>query len=144
MVIRYVVTSPLSLARLLWWYGEDALWPRAADLQPEQVAALATAFADLRADPAAVARRWPSAPRHDAHLLLPVIGLLEGRARPAVRRHRRPTSGMPSVLAVEDEKRWRDPQLEEVARIVDELSGVGARPGEPADRPRLQGRWAPW
>ena len=144
-VIRYVITSPLSLARLLWWYGEDDLWPRALELAAEQVAALATTFAVLRADPVDVARRWPGAPRHDAHLLLPAIGLLEGAERPAVRRHRRATAGMPGVLAVDDEKRWRDPQLEEVARLVDELAGSPRHRGDgPAARPRLQGRWAPW
>ncbi len=145
VVVRYVITSPLSLARLLWWYGEDDLWPRALDLAPEEVAALATAIAELRADPVEVSRRWPSAPRHDAPLLLPTIGLLEGASRPAVRRHRRPTAGMPGTLAVDDEKRWRDPQLEEVARLVDELAGSPRHWGDgPADRPRLQGRWAPW
>ena len=144
-MIRYVVTSPLSLARLLWWYGEDALWPRALDLAPEQVAALATSFARLRADPAEVARRWPAAPRHDAHLLLPTIGLLEGTPRPARRRQRRSVSGMPAVLAVEDEKRWRDPALAEVARLVDEHTGTTRHwRDDPAGRPRLQGRWAPW
>jgi hypothetical protein len=39
-MIRHVITSPLSLARLLWWYGEDDLWPRALDLTPEAVAHL--------------------------------------------------------------------------------------------------------
>lgn len=143
-MIRYVVTSPLSLARLLWWYGEDDLWPRATRLSPEQVAGLATAFARLRADPAEVARLWPAAPRHDAHLLLPVIDLLEGRPRPPARRHRRQDATMPSVLAIEDEKRWLDPQLEEVARLVDEMTGIAWRPDVPADQPRIRGRWAPW
>jgi hypothetical protein len=23
--VKYVITSPLSLARVLWWYGEDDL-----------------------------------------------------------------------------------------------------------------------
>ncbi len=143
-MIRYVVSSPLSLARLLWWYGEDDLWPRALALAPDQVAALAASFAQLRTDPAAVARQWPTAPRHDAPLLLPTIGLLEGTSRPAVRRHRRPDAAMPAALAVEEEERWRDPQLEEVARIVDTLSGVRERLGVPADQPRLRGRWAHW
>ena len=52
---------------------------------------------------------------------------------------------MPAVLAVEDEKRWRDPALAEVARLVDEHTGTTRHWRDaPADRPRLQGRWAPW
>lgn len=42
-----VYTSPLSLARLLWWYGEDELWPRALDLPPLVVADLAAEFGKL-------------------------------------------------------------------------------------------------
>jgi hypothetical protein len=76
-VIGFVITSPLSLARVLWWYGEDALWPRALELTPAEVGRLAPAFARLRNDPRLVARTWPSAPA-DAYLLLPTIGLLEG------------------------------------------------------------------
>jgi hypothetical protein len=142
-VIRYVITSPLSLARLLWWYGEDDLWPRALGLSPAVVAFLAEEFASLRARPEDVYRLWPSPP-FDAYLLLPTIAQLEGEPRPAARRHRRAREQMPLALDVEEEKRWRDPQLEEVARIVDLMSGAPERHDDPADRPRLRGRWAPW
>jgi hypothetical protein len=30
----------LSLGRVLWWYGEDALWPEALELSPATVANL--------------------------------------------------------------------------------------------------------
>lgn len=142
-VIEHVITSPLSLARLLWWYGEDDLWPRALALPPEAVAGLSRRFALLRWDRREVAEVWPRPP-FDAYLLLPVIELLEGSPRPAARRHRRPDSAMPHVLAVEEEKRWRDPDLEEVARLVDEEFGATPHFGGPADQHRILGRWAPW
>ena len=142
-MIRYVITSPLSLARLLWWYGEDDLWPPALGLTPETVAFMSREFAALRADPERVERLWPSAPP-DAYLLLPTIAELDGVPRPAARRYRRSTSGMPGLLAAEEEKRWRDPQLEEVARIVDLLTRTKPRSVDPADQPRWQGRFAPW
>jgi hypothetical protein len=141
-VIDYVITSPLSLARLLWWYGEDDLWPRSLSLSPEAVARLSRRFAQVRRDTEG-AEVWSHA-RADACLLLPVIELLEGAARPAARRHRRPDEAMPQVLDVELEKRWRDPVLEEVARLVDKMSGSPQRPDVPADQPRLAGRWASW
>jgi len=142
-VIGLVITSPLSLARVLWWYGEDALWPRALELTPVEVARLAPAFARFRNLPELVARTWPSAPA-GAYLLLPTIGLLEGAVRPAARRQRRATSLMPSVLDVDEDARWKDPQLLEVCRVVDELSGSRSFGPPPWDRPRLRGRWAFW
>jgi hypothetical protein len=142
-VIRYVVTSPQSLARLLWWYGEDDLWPPALGLAPETLASMATQFAALRASPEDVERLWPGAPA-DAYLLLPTIAELEGSPRPAARRHRRPRSSMPRLLDVEEDKRWRDPQFEEVVRIVDRMTGVEPREIDPVDQPRWLGRFAPW
>lgn len=142
-MVRYIITSPLSLARVLWWYGEDSLWPRALELDPRVVADLAEEFAHLMNHPEQTARLWPSAPR-DAYLLLPTIGSLEGRPRPAGRRHRRPASLMPEVLAVEEEQRWEDPQLLLVARMVDVRSGTASPGPPPAQRPRLRGRWASW
>ncbi len=142
-MIGFVITSPLSLARVLWWYGEDALWPRALELTPAEVGRLAPAFARLRNDPRLVAHTWPSAPA-DAYLLLPTIGLLEGAVRPAARRHRRATSLMPPVLDVDEDRRWKDPQLLEVCREVDRLSGSRSVGDPPWDRPRLRGRWAFW
>ncbi len=142
-VIRYVVTSPLSLARLLWWYGEDDLWPPALGLAPETLASISTQFASLRANTETVDRLWPRAPA-DAYLLLPTIAELEGQPRPAARRHRRPRLDMPRLLDLEEEKRWRDPQFEEVARLVDKMTEVEPRDVDPVDQPRWLGRYAPW
>jgi hypothetical protein len=123
-----VITSPLSLARLLWWYGEDELWPLARALEPIVVADLADEFGRLYSNPAAVAKIWPDAPR-DAHLLLPVIELLEGRPRPAARRRRRPKKHLPPELDVPTDERWADPGLAEVSRILIERQANGPSPG---------------
>lgn len=34
----YVISSPVLLGRVLWWYGEDILWPQALELPPRAVA----------------------------------------------------------------------------------------------------------
>lgn len=117
----YVTTSPLSLARMLWWYGEDELWPRALELAPARVAGLAKEFGRLYLDDAKVERLWPQAPKH-AYLLLPVIRLLEGKPRPAARSRRRPEKNMPEVLRADEEARWNDPGFQEVKRLVDKRS----------------------
>lgn len=119
MLVR---TSPLSLARLLWWYGEDDLWPRALRIPPSVVADLADDFGRLHLDRAAVERIWPSAPRRnaDAPLLLVAISHLEGRARPAARSRRRPSKAMPGALDVDEAGLWVDPGFAEVNRILDQ------------------------
>lgn len=138
---KYVITSPLSLARIMWWYGEDELWPAARRLAPSSVADLAPRLAELRAAPAVVDLLWPGAPLEDAHLVLGTIERLEGRPRPAARRHRR-GGPMPRPLDVSEHERWRDPALAEVFRLVQE------RTGSPVDGPpvwllpRLRGRFA--
>lgn len=115
----FVRTSPLSLARVLWWYGEDDLWPRALNLPPLAVADLAAEFGRLASDPSAVERLWPSAPR-DAFLLIPVIALLERRPRPAARSRRRPSKQLPEVLDVDQAGLWSDPGLAAVSRNLDD------------------------
>lgn len=118
-VVMLVRTSALSLARLLWWYGEDELWPRALQLPPSVVADLASEFGRFASDRAAVERVWPTAPR-DAPLLIPVIQYLEGRPRPALRTRRRPRKAMPAILDVDEAVRLADPGLAEVSRILDD------------------------
>jgi hypothetical protein len=113
-VTTYVITSSLSLARVLWWYGEDGLWPRARALEPSAVADLAEEFARYL-DPGRLAEIWPDAPRH-AHLVLPVIELFEGRPRPAARRRRRPEKHMPAELVASEEE--RSAAASEVQRII--------------------------
>jgi hypothetical protein len=51
--VKYVITSPLSLARIMWWYGEDELWTPALLLEPAAVADMAPRLAELRAAPEA-------------------------------------------------------------------------------------------
>ncbi len=131
----------MSLGRVLWWYGEDALWPGALELSPATVADLAPRFAELLAKPESIKLLWPDAPISDAHLVLGTIEHLEGRTRPAVRRHRR-GGHMPDVLNIGEEERWRDPALAEVLRIVDERAGSPPDPTPPWLRRRLCGRWA--
>ena len=140
--VKYVITSPLSLARVLWWYGEDGLWPPALELAPDVVADLAPRFARLRAEPAVVELLWPGAPLADAHLVLGVIEQLEGRPRPAARRHRR-GGPLPDVLDLSEHERWHDPVLAEVLRLVRERTGDPTDGPQPWQLPRLRGRYAP-
>jgi hypothetical protein len=140
--VKYVITSPLSLARVLWWYGEDDLWPAALGLAPAVVADLAPRFAELRAAPEIVELLWSGAPLADAHLVLGTIEQLEGRPRPAVRRHRR-GGPMPVVLDLGENERWRDPALAEVFRLVQERTGAPSDGPQPWQLPRLHGRYAP-
>lgn len=140
--VRYVITSQLSLGRILWWYGEDALWPAALELTPPELGNLAPRFAELLAIPGLIEILWPGAPTSDAHLVLGTIEHFEGRVRPAARRHRR-GGPMPDVLDLSEEERWRDPALAEVLRLVNERTGSPPALTPPWLRPRLQGRWAP-
>ena len=140
-MVKYVITSPLSLGRVMWWYGEDALWPAALELAPAEVADLSTRFAELLVPPERIEILWPGAPSADAHLVLGTIEHFEGRTRPAARRHRR-GGPMPDVLDVSEEERWRDPTLVEVLRLVDQRIGAPPHRTPPWLRPRLHGRWA--
>jgi hypothetical protein len=140
--VNYVITSPLSLARILWWYGEDDLWRAALELAPSAVADLAPRFAELRAAPEVMEVMWSGAPMVDAHLVLGVIEHLEGRPRPAVRRHRR-GGPMPEVLDASEDERWRDPALAEVFRLVQERTGAPPGGPQPWQLPRFRGRYAP-
>jgi hypothetical protein len=142
LAVTYVVTSPLSLARVLWWYGEDDLWPAALGLAPAVVADLAPRFAELRAAPETQELLWPGAPLADAHLVLGTIEHLEGRPRPAVRRHRR-GGPIPDPLDRDEDERWHDPALAEVFRLVREQTGAPADGPQPWQLPRLHGRYAP-
>lgn len=141
LAVKYVVTSPLSLARVLWWYGEDELWGAALALTPAEVADLAPRLAELRAAPRMVELAWPGAPAADAYLVLGVIEHFEGHPRPAARRHRRGGT-LPDVLDMSEDVRWRDPALAEVHRLVQERSGAPADDLAPWQLHRLRGRYA--
>lgn len=140
--VKYVITSPLSLARIMWWYGEDDLWTPALLLEPAAVAELAPRFAELRAAPGVLELLWPGAPVADAHLVLGTIEHLEGRPRPAARRHRR-GGPMPDQLDWGENERWQDPALAEVFRHVQQRTGSPLDRPQPWQLPRLWGRYAP-
>jgi hypothetical protein len=140
--VKYVITSPLSLARIMWWYGEDRLAILALDLEPAVVADLAPRLAELRSAPWVLELLWPGAPPADAHLVLGTIEHFEGSPRPAARRHRR-GGPMPSHLDVSEDERWHDPALAEVFRLVWERSGSPLNGPQPWQLPRLHGRYAP-
>lgn len=140
--VKYLITSPLSLARVLWWYGEDEQWTAALELAPSVVADLAPEFAKLRAAPEMVELLWPGAPLADAHLVLGIIQHFEGRARPAVRRQRR-GGPMPEVLDLSEDERWRDPALAEVFQLVQQRTGSSLVEPHPWQLHRLHGRYAP-
>lgn len=142
-VVKDVITSPLSLARVLWWYGEDDSWSAALGLAPVEVADLASRFAELRNAPEVVELLWPGAPLADAHLVLGTIEYLEGHPRPAVRRHRR-GGPMPDVLNRGESERWHDPALVEVFRLVKERAGEppgGPQPWQLRPAPRKVCGW---
>ena len=139
--VKYVITSPLSLGRVLWWYGEDELWPVALGLSAAEVAGLASRFAELLAAPQVVELLWPGAPIADAHLVLGTFEHLEGWGRPAASRHRRGRPLLP-VLDVAEGLRWRDPVLAEVLRLVDERAGFPPAQVPAWQRHRLHGRYA--
>ena len=117
------------------------MWPAALELSPATVANLAPRFAELLAKPESIEILWPDAPSSDAPLVLGTIEHLEGRARPAARRHRR-GGPMPDLVNLSEEERWRDPALAEVLRLVDERTGSPPDRTPPWLRPRLRGRWA--
>ncbi|WP_107772443.1 hypothetical protein [Nocardioides sediminis] len=141
--ISYVITSPLSLARVLWWYGEDALWPVALELPASVVADLAPRFAELRSAPEGMELLWPGAPLADAHLVLGVIEHVEGRPRPAARRHRR-GGPMPALLDADEDERWHDPTLAEVLRLVHQRTATSGEAPVPSRLGRLHGRYSWW
>lgn len=113
-----VLTSAKSLARELWAFGEDELWPQALVMEPQVIAELSAEFGRLHSDPAAVHRIWPGAP-DEGFLLLPVIERLAGRRRPPVRSRRRPRSTMPDILLSDGEDPAQHPGFGEVRSLVE-------------------------
>ena len=114
-----VLMSAKALARELWAYGEDDLWPQALVLEPEALAELSGEFGRLRTDAEAVARIWPQAPDEAAYLLIPAIERLEGRRRPAARSRRRPRTAMPAILRPDSDDPADEPGFCEVRSLVE-------------------------
>ncbi len=114
-----VVTTPLSLARDLWRYGEDDLVVAALVLSAEQVADIGARAGALMLDPDTANAIWPGLPRQ-GFLLIAALEVLAGSARPAKRSRRRAEKAMPVNLVASEAARWADPMLAEVTRVVDE------------------------
>lgn len=110
----HVITTPLSLGRLLWWYGEDSLWEKALVLSPDAVAAIGERAAQLLLDESTADALWPERPRGDWALLLAGIEALSGVRRPAARRRRRPAKSMPSQLVATEADLWFNHDLKRV------------------------------
>jgi hypothetical protein len=114
-----VVTTPLSIARNLWRYGEDDLMESALALSADQVADIGARAGELMSDTAHANAIWPGLPRN-GYLLIAAIEVLDSSSRPAKRSRRRAEKTMPASLVASEAERWADPMLAEVTRIVDE------------------------
>jgi len=98
-----IITSPLSLARELWRYGEPVLADRALLLSPTEVADIGVRAGDLYG--ARAEAFWPHGPG-DRALMLAAIEHLEGAARPCQRARRLPEKSLPSNLQASEDQRW--------------------------------------
>jgi hypothetical protein len=113
-----VVTTPLSLARNLWRYGEDELVEAALALSAEQVADIGERAGELMSDRAAANAIWPGLPER-GYILIAALEMLDGSSRRAKRSRRRAENAMPANLVAGEAERWADPMFAEVTRIVD-------------------------
>ena len=109
-----ILTSPMSLARLLWRYGEDGLWQDALGLSPEKVASIGSFAGEL-------ALAHPGMGTNEA-LIAAAIENLEGTIRPPARTRRRSNKEMPPDLAATEDDLWSDPGCSTVTRIAQERS----------------------
>jgi len=99
-----IVTTALSIARELWRYGEPDLADRAFRLSPTEVLQAGRRMGKIEMSGAG-AEIWPNGPRNRAYLL-GAIAMLEGTARPCVRRRRLPEHSLPAHLVATEEQRW--------------------------------------
>ena len=114
-----VVTTPLSLARELWRYGEDDLVESALSLSAERVADIGQRAGELMLDTAAANAIWPGLPER-GYLVIAAVEALDGSSRPPNRSRRRSEKLLPVGLVASVDERWADPMLAEVARVVDQ------------------------
>ena len=92
----FLITSPLSIARELWRYGEAGLAERAMAMAPDDVLDLGVRVMRIY-ESGEGERLWPGGPK-DKAFVLAAIEQLEGIARPARRRIRRSESQLPKEL----------------------------------------------
>lgn len=112
-----VVTSPLTLARLLWLYGEDDLWELALALPPEKAADIGERAGDLMMHPGAADAIWPERPR-GSELVLVAIEALAGGSPPARRNRRKPKKNLPARLNATETELWSS--IKPVSDVVDQ------------------------
>lgn len=91
------MTSPLSLARELWRYGEAPLADRARKLKPMDLIKLGERAGEIQRSGEGD-QLWPDGPRDHRALLLAATELLEGTARPTERTRRLPEGRLPAEL----------------------------------------------
>ena len=130
-VTLVIVTAPISLARLLWAFGEDELWPRAFAMSPDEVADLAGPMGRLATD-GDLDRLWPPPrPRSvvDAARLVVTIDHLEGAPRPSARIRRRPASAMPESLRRTEGQLYEDPGYKAVTTILSQRKRPAPKSG---------------
>ena len=109
-----VVTTPLSLARELWRYGEPDLAWRAFRLSPEDVLLIGRRAGEfILSGTDAI---WPTGPK-SASILVAAVEHLEGKPRPCARRRRLPEAQLPEELQATEEQRWE--AVHEVDRVRD-------------------------
>lgn len=99
-----IITSALSLARVLWRYGEPELAQRAAALSPADVLTVGQRIAELGVSGDSK-RYWPNSGKNAA-FVLGAIWFLEGRPRPPVLQRRLPESQLPSELQATEAELW--------------------------------------
>jgi hypothetical protein len=104
-----ILTSSMSLARLLWRYGEDGLWRDAFELSPEKVARVGAHAGELALERPGMGT--------DAALMAAAIERLEGAIRRPARTRRRPEKDMPQELAATEGDLWSDLGLKAVSRV---------------------------
>ena len=95
-----ILTSSMSLARLLWRYGEDGLWRDALELSPERVASVGAHAGELALEQPGMGT--------DGALTAAAIECLEGAVRRPTRTCRRPEKDMPQELAASEGDLWSD------------------------------------
>lgn len=95
-----MIVSAIALARELWRYGEDDLWPRALGLTAAEMAEVGERTGDLLGTKSN--ELWPDGPRGSRPVLLAGIERLEGTLRPARLNQTRADEAMPQELRISE------------------------------------------
>jgi hypothetical protein len=120
-VYKTVVTSPLTVGRILWQHGEADLARRALDLDPEVVLDIGTRTAEL-GESGEAKGAWPDGPKYRA-LLLAAIEQLEGSYRPCRLSVALPESDLPAKYQATEKQRHK--ATEPVNRAIEARRKAG-------------------